>query len=545
MSSLHTITLNPAKYELESRDGTTIHVDSFQDVLRVLRTHKRNNQNGTLHLLMDRNADVPWTISAWTVGLDNDVVKLHPVETKITPTQRRQAITLRVTRFSFGSELGGYKFETFESAITASRDITAEPGQPLPGLLITSDFDALDGIQVPAPETDEVAPAQEAPAEETAPSEMHEPAKAPAPTTAAEKQIEVVGTPEQSTDVQDNASALDTEVSAPVAVVESAADGTEESPDHPESAARAFATRAETKSQMIAPAQEGFRGSLNRTLHTRLAPGNHEKQVRQARAAVQKSLSEHRCIAVPNVKGGATKTTLSYCLGAVFGRVRGGNILVWDNNENAGNMLSRGIVPTGISVKTAIELFHDIDQFQNAELSHKLKQYVLSQGDNRFYMLPSQDQGSDKQVIDAQAFDRMYEILHRFYDLIVVDTGNASNAGTWKASVQTADTLVIATANKSDAMAGAMTTIDALRAQGHAGKLANSVAVITELLPRGEATRSTAECIADLEPWVREVKVIPYDKQLTAGEMINFDALSAKTQEAYLHAGAAILNGLS
>ncbi|MBF6671135.1 AAA family ATPase [Glutamicibacter sp. FBE19] len=541
MSALHTITLNAAKYELESRDGTTIHVESFNDVLRVLRTHKRNNQNGTMHLLMDRNADVPWTVSAWTIGLDNDVVKLHPVETKITPTQRRQAITLRVTMFSFGNELGGYKFDTFESAITASRDISADPGHPLPDLLIISDFEALDGIQVPAPAPEKTAPAQPAAKDDASPAQEQDPGESiPAPATSEEMTEEP-----QATEAQDNPPVIAENNSASTVVAESDAPAAQGSPDRPESAARAFATRAETKSQMVAPALDGFLGALNRFLHLRLAPGKHEKLLRLARAVVQKSLSEHRCIAVVDVKGGVSKTTLSYILGAIFGRVRGGNILAWDNNENAGNMLSRGIVPSGITVKTAIELFHDIDQFQNAELSHKLKQYVLSQGDNRFYMLPSQDQGSDKQVIDAQAFDRMYEILHRFYDLIVVDTGNASNAGTWKASVQTADTLVIATANKSDAMAGAMTTIDALRAQGHGDKLANSVAVITELLPRSEATRSTAECIADLEPWVREVKVIPYDKQLTSGGMINFDALSTATQEAYLHAGAAVMNGLS
>lgn len=543
MSALHTITLNPAKYELESRDGTTIHAESFQDVLRVLRTHKRNNQNGVLHLLMDRNADVPWTVNAWTIALESDVVKLQPVETKITPTQRRQAITLRVTRFSFGSELGGYKFDTFESAITASRDIATDPGQPVPDLLITSDFDALDGIQVPAPEVEPAATAQsESKKESPSPEDTNEPGELTVPVPNAEEQIADPETGAQSPIKEPSTPAG---VSDPKSVDEPASNATEVSPEQPESAARAFATRAETKSQMVAPALEGFNGLLNRLLHTRLAPGKHEKALRLARAVVQKSLSEHRCIAVVDVKGGVSKTTLSYILGAIFGRVRGGNILAWDNNENAGNMLSRGIVPPSVTVKTAIELFHDIDQFQNAELSHKLKQYVLSQGDNRFYMLPSQDQGSDKQVIDGDAFDRMYEILHRFYDLIVVDTGNASNAGTWKASVQTADTLVIATANKSDAMAGAMTTIDALRAQGHADKLANSVAVITELLPPSTATRSTAECVADLEPWVREVKVVPYDKQLTSGGMINFDALSDKTQEAYLHAGAAIMNGLS
>ncbi|MGP5030748.1 AAA family ATPase [Glutamicibacter arilaitensis] len=540
MSALHNITLNPASYELESRDGTTITVDSISSVLRVLRTHKRNNQNGTLHLLMDRNADVPWTVSAWTVALDNDTVTLQAAQTKITPTQRRQAITLRVTSYAFGTELGSYKFDTFEEAITASHGIAATAEATAPDLLITSDFEALDGIQIPAqkvltPEAPAPASTPTEAAEAVSPAEPVEPAAEPAPVSA----------PATAAQHSHAVAPVAPVKSAPTTVEHEADTISEESSSQPESAARAFATRAETKSQMIAPAQEGLRGTLNRTLHTRLTPGAHERLLRTSRATVQKSLSEHRAIAVPNVKGGATKTTLSYCLGAVLGRVRGGNILVWDNNENAGNMLARGIVPQGINVKTAIDLFRDIDQFENAELSHKLKQYVLSQGDNRFYMLPSQDQGSDKQVIDGRAFDRMYEILHRFYDLIVVDTGNASNAGTWKASVQTADELVIATANKSDAMAGAMTTIDALRAQGHADKLANSVAVITELLPRAEATRSTSECITDLEPWVREVKVIPYDKQLPAGEMINFDALSPKTQEAYLHAGAAIMNGLS
>ena len=534
MSTLHTITLNPTTYVLESRDGTTVSANSFPDVLRVLRTHKRNNRTGELHLLMDRNADVPWTVQAWTINMVDDLVKLQPLEERITPTQRRQGITLRITGYSFGAELGGYKFETFESAIAASRDIAVEPGKPAPNLLITSDFDALDGIEIPAPKVEVPKPAQDEVPDEKPATEIE----------ASDEATQVV-TDDANTENDAESSAKQSEATTADTDPKRDADDPELNEHKSERVALAYATRMSTRQKVTAPAHEGFRGWFNKVFKTKLSPSDEERTMRELHALIQRSLSEHRTITMANVKGGAGKSTVDYLIAAILGRYRGGNILYWDNNENSGNIVERAIVPENHEIKAAIDLYNDLHLFENAELSHLLKRYVLMQGDNRFYLLPSQDQAGTKQVIDGEAFNRMYEILRRFYDLMVVDTGNASNSGPWEASIAASDQLIIASSNADDGFRGSLKTIDALKDAGYGEKLANSVVVFTEIIEKKYSKQTTQDYVDQIKDQVREVIVIPFDPELAHGADIVYEALSPATQEAYIRSAAAILGGLN
>ncbi|MGP4991756.1 hypothetical protein [Glutamicibacter ardleyensis] len=538
MSTAYTLTLNPTAYQVETSDGTSINADSMDHVEKILRSYKRGNQNNALHLVMDRAVDVPWAVDAFTVVLDAQNVVLEPVTGKIDPAQRRQAVTLRLTGYTFDN---GSSFTTFEQAVNAGHSIASRKAENenLLDLYLVSTFPALDGITIPAPEP------EEQPVEDSQTNASGELQEEIGLSEDMDDELLLGRKPEGEAPTDTTTSELAQGKPVKESENQSAGEPASKTTQEPvTNAAATFASRMDNRKTAAAPAQEGWRGSMNRTLNTKLAPGPHEQTIRSYRAGVQKSLSAHRTLAMGNIKGGAAKSTSVYLLCAVLGRFRGGNILYWDNNENAGNIVDRAIVPEGREVKAAVDLYQDIDQFENAELSHLLKRYVLMQGDNRFYLLPSQNEAGTKQVIDGAAFDRMYGILRRFYDLMLVDTGNASNSGPWEASIAASDQVIIAASNAEDGFRGSLKTIDALEEQGYHEKLANSVVVFSEKIEPKYAKRSTEEFVQELRSYVRDVVVIPFDKGLIHGGKIEFEVLQIATQEAYLQAAAAIVDGL-
>lgn len=314
-------------------------------------------------------------------------------------------------------------------------------------------------------------------------------------------------------------------------------------PAHAEltSTAEAFATRTRADRRRQAPARHGWRGGLNEAFGLRLAPSADEMHERELTTTIQRGLPGHRTAAVVNIKGGASKTTATYLLAATLGRVRGGTVLAWDNNENAGNLADRALPAS--HQHTAVDLLANIEDFRIPENADRLTGYVRPQGDNRFHVLASQDHAGDREVIDADAFHRMHAVLRQHYALAIVDTGNASTAATWQAAVDVADSIVIAITNKEDAARRAFVTIDALRKAGHTDKLARSIAVITQ--PAQADTDRLDKVRELLAEHVGAVLVVPFDPALDAGDEIDWDRLTKATRRAYLEATAALIEGLA
>lgn len=305
-------------------------------------------------------------------------------------------------------------------------------------------------------------------------------------------------------------------------------------------AAEAF---SETKRESpTGPAELGWQGALNKASGgaLKLAPGPAETRIRQSRRAIQRGLNEHKTVAFINLKGGVGKTSSTYLTGATFGRVRGGSVLAWDDNENKGTLGDRAMQAN--HDHTAIDLLEQIGTFDQHSHSEDLVNFVRPQGENHFDVLASQNKGSKKSAIDGEGFTKLHATLRRFYRLILVDTGNASNADTWQGAVAAADVLVICTLNKEDAAKTAAATIDTLEEQGYGDKVANAVVVISEpQTPNPERKARIKALFGDL---VREVVEVPFDKHLDEGEEIEWHNLSPQTQEAFLHVTAAITDGL-
>lgn len=300
------------------------------------------------------------------------------------------------------------------------------------------------------------------------------------------------------------------------------------------------------------PAREGWQGSFNALTGgaLRLGPGEQEMARREWRSAIQRGLAGHKCVVFVNLKGGASKTTSCYLTAATLGRVRGGNVLAWDNNENKGTLGDRALPAS--HDHTAIDLLANVQRFASPSNAHELVNFVRAQGENKFHVLASQNQAGDKEVIDGSAFVQLHSVLRQFYHLALVDTGNASTAGTWQAAVEIADEIVLVSMNKEDSSKTLAATVDTLIEMGFADKLSRGVLLVTQpAVPsknrksRVAANEQRLERIrAHFGHYVRKIVVAPYDEALDDGAEIIFENLSQATQEAYLEATAAIVDGL-
>lgn len=301
---------------------------------------------------------------------------------------------------------------------------------------------------------------------------------------------------------------------------------------------------AESKPEAAAaPAAEGWRGSLNRVSGgaLRIAPGDVELNRRQRRASIQRGIAGHKTILVLNEKGGVGKTTVTWCLGSTLGRIRGGTVLAWDNNEYKGTLGIRS--QAAAHDHTARDLLDYIGNFTDTRHTGELVNFVRPQGENKFDVLASQSLDGDSDVIDAAAFRELHAALSPFYRIIVVDSGNNSRAETWQAAVDAADVLVLATIVKEDSSRTLASLADTLIAQGHEDKLANAVTVMGHTSPTNypDLERRLVDHMGQL---TRSVVSIPYDAALDRGDVIDYDALTPGSREAWLTAAAAVMDGL-
>ena len=264
---------------------------------------------------------------------------------------------------------------------------------------------------------------------------------------------------------------------------------------------------------------------------------------RAERAAIQTQLEEPRNVLVANDKGGQCKTSATYCIAATAGRIRGGDVIAWDANETRGNLGFRA--KKAPSARSVVDLLEEAaDDFTTVEGSKRatLARFTRSQGDNLFTVLASDESRDRQDLVDADAFEKVNEILGRFYSLILIDTGNNHRVSHFKAALEAADQLVIPVSAGADGAHAAETMMDTFESLGYGQLVKNAVVLLNDSATRrGDATGIAAK----FEHRVRAIIPVPFDPALDSGDEIDFDALQPSTRAAYQEATAAIAHGLA
>ena len=294
------------------------------------------------------------------------------------------------------------------------------------------------------------------------------------------------------------------------------------------------------------PASWGWRGRLNRVsggmVNAKASPA--ELAARQAISDIQKGFSRPMTVVVVQPKGGAGKTPTTICLSAAFGAHRGGYVLGWDDNETRGTLAVRVSNPDSQRA-TVWDLLGDLAAFERFDARvGDLSYYVRPQPDAHFDALVSDDNPGNMAQIGEQEFHRLHKVLQRFYRMVVIDTGNNVRSPNWQAAVNAADMVVVVSTYQRDVGYSGSWVLDHLAQTGRAELAANAVTVLTAADPTTDkAVRR--QLLDHFQARTRAVVEVPYDQELAHGGPIRWTYLDADTRNAWIQAGATIVNCLA
>jgi MinD-like ATPase involved in chromosome partitioning or flagellar assembly len=273
----------------------------------------------------------------------------------------------------------------------------------------------------------------------------------------------------------------------------------------------------------------------------KLAPGRREQEYKQDVEMVRRNFGGLRQVTVVNPKGGAGKTVAVLLLAMTFGQKRGGYVLAWDNNETQGTLGMRA--QQDFHARTVRDMMRDLDLFRGSQgRVGDLSQYVRAQGEGMFDVLASDESATAGEMLTANAFGEIREIVSRFYKLIFVDTGNNVRAQNWQAAMDATDQLVITMSARNDSAETAARMLDHLEQSGRQRLVRQAISIVS--MPPTRKDIDLPAIQRHFAARTRAVLISPYEKLIDSGEPLRYGQLSADTRHAWLKIAAAVAEGL-
>jgi MinD-like ATPase involved in chromosome partitioning or flagellar assembly len=292
------------------------------------------------------------------------------------------------------------------------------------------------------------------------------------------------------------------------------------------------------------PAIWGWRGRLRRLTGglVKPRPGVEEARYRLAEVAVRQHLGGARLVMVGNPKGGSRVSTTALMLAHVFGSLRGGSVVAWDNNESRGTLAERAEIATPNT-----HVWHLLSAFDRlastAGSAGDMSHYLRTQPSRADILAADTDPARREQIGSAEC-GRLGLLLSRFYRLTLVDTGNNTRAGNWQWTAQRADALVVPITLDPDIARAAAWMLDSLVAHGRADLVAGAVTVISPaaVTPPADVRARLLQYFGARTAALVEV---PADPQLAGGAPVVFGRISEASRRAWVAAAAAVADRLA
>jgi putative peptide zinc metalloprotease protein len=264
----------------------------------------------------------------------------------------------------------------------------------------------------------------------------------------------------------------------------------------------------------------------------RLGPGAEERRRVARGVALRTPIEGTRRVVVMSRKGGVGKTTIALALGSILATERGDRVVAVDANPDAGNLAHRVAPPSGRTITDVLRELDGIDSYA------ALKRYTSQASESRLEVLASDDDSRIGTALVRSDYQRLIELLDRFYNVILLDTGTGILDSANQGLLAEADELVLVLRAGVDGGRAAALTLDWLEAHGYADLVRQAVVVINAVRPRvGAPVAPIREHFAHR---CRRVVVVPWDPALETGAQTRLSALDEATQESLLEMAAAV-----
>ncbi|MFK4299166.1 MinD-like ATPase involved in chromosome partitioning or flagellar assembly [Arthrobacter sp. GAS37] len=288
----------------------------------------------------------------------------------------------------------------------------------------------------------------------------------------------------------------------------------------------------------------GFRQKAGLGLFRRAPDPAAEQLLRERTAAAQRQFSRPMNVLVANPCGGSGVTACVLGISGTFGTLRGGSVLAWDTHESFGGLGVRTMTNGGS--RTVIDLLADAGNFDRIDArAGDLGAYWRAQPGAFFDVLVSDQDAARPLELGAPEFRRIHQLLTRFRDLVIIDTGNNTRRPNFLAAVEVCDQLVIPTTAGPDSLWAVSMLIDQLEAMGRADLVNTAIVILTDANPADATSASRQKALDWLGTWARTIVEVPYDGHIAARSTIDYRLLAEPTRNAFLEAAALIAEGLT
>ncbi|HLU58540.1 MAG TPA: MinD/ParA family protein [Pseudonocardia sp.] len=269
----------------------------------------------------------------------------------------------------------------------------------------------------------------------------------------------------------------------------------------------------------------GWRGAVFTASRGLLNPGvgPEEHAYRDQVRRIRRPLGSAHQITVTSINGGVGKTTVAACVGMVLAEHRGDRVVVLDAGQNAGTLADR---LTGDTTRTVRDMLAEIDSLGSlADVSR----FTSLAG--RLQVLASEQDPAMDEGLDRAEYERVCEVLRRFYNVVITDSGSGLVHSAVGGTLALADSLVIVGSPTADGASRLDKTLDWLIARGPAERVADAVLVL--VCDRASKHIDTARVRQHFAARCRAVVEVPFDPHLATGALIDMGRIRPATHEAF------------
>ena len=147
------------------------------------------------------------------------------------------------------------------------------------------------------------------------------------------------------------------------------------------------------------------------------------------------------------------------------------------------------------------------------------------------------------EAFDENDYNVVADLAARFYSIVLTDCGTGIVHSVMRATLQRADSVVIVSGGSVDEARLASETLTWLEANGY-GDLVRNAIVALNTATQGTNLVKLDEIEAHFRSRVREIVRIPYDPQLAAGSVVDYEDLKPFTRHSARELAALVVEGL-